>query len=81
MSILFRKGIYFIYQKFYQCDRVPLSLVRVKAEKRKIGSQTTIKEIKVVGNNAEKTRKAPCKALLIVKLKVLAEDRVFPHIV
>ena len=25
-SIMFRKGIYFIYQKFYQCDRVPLSI-------------------------------------------------------
>ena len=25
LSIVFRKGIYFIYQKFYQYDTVPLS--------------------------------------------------------
>ena len=24
LSIVFRKGIYFIYYKFHQCDRVPL---------------------------------------------------------
>ena len=27
-SIVFRKGIYFIYEKFYQCDRVPLRGLR-----------------------------------------------------
>ena len=45
-----------------------------KAEKRKIGIQTAIKELKVVGNHAEKTRKAPLKAELIVKLKVLEKE-------